>query len=554
MSTRCRRLSTTRVIFAILLAAIVVVFAVAARRPTDPDIRRYYAYANATLGRGYDAFYIRTGEAWERAFVTGERSELDEYARTDGVLKVGPAQPLLPYRDFFVEYPPGFFLAVLPPALMARSLAQYKWLFQAWMAVCLAGAVLMCGCIARELNASEGRGIHHLALWTVIAAFALGKVTLQRYDALISLLICTMCWATLRGRPRLLGVATGVAVTAKLVPGFGFLVCGLYLLHTKRARELATAAVTSAATGLVVCAPAFAGGGAGLLDVLRYAANRPLEYESTAAAVLGLWSAVDRSSAAITYAYGSTNVVGDYAAQALAAATGAGVIALVIVYAWTWIALQASTLAQQPRVLVAGMLVSMALLTVFAKVSSVQYLIWLMPLGLLDGLSHPPRFRLLLLCGALVLAQIGYPLASAAVERLEPWAFAVVLLRQVTVLLWSVQVMRDAIQTTDTSTSGDYSVVRPGPTLTRRKFVRWPGGNACQRRIMSISARSFSRRRAASWARRPGGFLKGLLQNRDTARSLGRRAARLLLMMSSSDATHIAWPPTSIMLARSRTP
>jgi hypothetical protein len=43
----------------------------------------------------------------------------------------------------------------------------------------------------------------------------------------------------------------------------------------------------------------------------------------------------------------------------------------------------------------------------------------------------------------LLLALIGHPVASTAAERLEPWAFAVVMLRQIVVLLWSVHSFRD---------------------------------------------------------------------------------------------------------------
>src|SRR5262245_44201443 len=49
-------------------------------------------------------------------------------------------------------------------------------------------------------------------------------------------------------------------------------------------------------------------------------------------------------------------------------------------------------------------------------------------------------------------------------------------------------------------------------TRRRRKCVRWEGGSACQRRIMSRNASSASRLTAASRARRPGRFFKGFLQ------------------------------------------
>src|SRR5262249_31637812 len=67
----------------------------------DGDLSRYLAYANATLGRPYQTFYVRPLEGW-----TGPQPE------TTGVDPDDPRQapphvperPLVPYRDFSIEY------------------------------------------------------------------------------------------------------------------------------------------------------------------------------------------------------------------------------------------------------------------------------------------------------------------------------------------------------------------------------------------------------------------------------------------------------------------
>src|SRR5262245_38778896 len=74
----------------------------------DGDIARYLAYANAVLGRPYQGWFVRPIEGWRvdtRAYDTG-RDFMDP-AETPPVV---PAAPLVPWRDFSVEYPPGFFL------------------------------------------------------------------------------------------------------------------------------------------------------------------------------------------------------------------------------------------------------------------------------------------------------------------------------------------------------------------------------------------------------------------------------------------------------------
>src|SRR2546427_639615 len=73
----------------------------------DADPRRYFAYANAVLGRPCSGYYVRTEAAWREEFDQG--SERDP----DLVPDVVPAGPLVPYRDFAVEYPPLFFPAVV---------------------------------------------------------------------------------------------------------------------------------------------------------------------------------------------------------------------------------------------------------------------------------------------------------------------------------------------------------------------------------------------------------------------------------------------------------
>ena len=134
--------------------------------------------------------------------------------RGSNVIRIGRRQPLLPYRDFQVEYPPGFFLAVLPPALLTRSERSYTILFQAWMAMLLTLAALVCRRIAVYLGRAPT--LVDIVLWTTVAGLAVGKVTVQRYDALVALLLCIMCWATLARRPVAIGLAAGIAVGVKL--------------------------------------------------------------------------------------------------------------------------------------------------------------------------------------------------------------------------------------------------------------------------------------------------------------------------------------------------
>ena len=62
----------------------------------NDDIRRYYAYANALLGKPYYRYFVRSAESWREEFHTGNPA-----IPNDDTLVV-PEKPLLSYRDYLV--------------------------------------------------------------------------------------------------------------------------------------------------------------------------------------------------------------------------------------------------------------------------------------------------------------------------------------------------------------------------------------------------------------------------------------------------------------------
>src|SRR5437660_7842484 len=181
---------TQRLALAAVLTAAVAILARSAHT-TDADTHRYFAYCNALLGRPYDAFYVRTSNEWEHAFISGNRSQLNESDRTSMTV-VHPNRRLTPYRDFEVEYPPGFFVAALPVGLLARNATEYKIGFGVWMSALLVLATWLCVLTSRYIAGSIPS--IDISVGMCAAAFALGGVTIERYDALVSMLLCLMCW------------------------------------------------------------------------------------------------------------------------------------------------------------------------------------------------------------------------------------------------------------------------------------------------------------------------------------------------------------------------
>src|SRR5918912_155110 len=91
----------------------------------------------------------------------------------------------LPYRDVFVEYPPGAFAAFLPPT--AFGAAHYNAAFKTLMALCGVATIVLVALVLAELGASRRRVYGAVALLAV-APVALGPISLNTYDAWPALL------------------------------------------------------------------------------------------------------------------------------------------------------------------------------------------------------------------------------------------------------------------------------------------------------------------------------------------------------------------------------
>ena len=124
----------------------------------------------------------------------------------------------VPYRDFFIEYPPGSLPAFIPPALLSASRDGYINLFSLEMALTLAVTLLLTALTARRL-----RGSHAWILPAVtfaLAALLLYPVAITRYDAVVALTLgLAVFFAALGGRFLVLAYASlGLGAAAKVVP------------------------------------------------------------------------------------------------------------------------------------------------------------------------------------------------------------------------------------------------------------------------------------------------------------------------------------------------
>jgi len=411
----------------------------------DNDISRYLAYANAMLGRPFQPYYVRSLDGW-----TGPQPDKSVGPDPDDPLQTPPHRPdrpLVPYRDFLVEYPPGFFLLAVPPALLGLGLDGYRLLFSLAMALLLTAALLACHRIARVLRPLAPPSPVAAA---ALLALLLGTVAVRRFDAIVALSLCLFLDGCLRRKPVLSGVALGIGVVTKLVP---MLVVPLALVHwvaLRRWRDLAVALGVAGLVVLVVGGPFLAVAGGQLLDVLRYHGQRPLEVESTGAALLTIGRFCDPASAWRVAAYGCDNVVGPGDRFLLPLAGLAPFVATAAIVVWSVVQTRrASGTAEGERlsgeVLVRAACATLAASMTLGKVFSAQYMTWLLPAGVLVSVldtGSRRRTALGLLGGAMLLTQLNQHIFFGLLgEGPQPLMGALILGRNLLVMAWAVWVL-----------------------------------------------------------------------------------------------------------------
>jgi uncharacterized membrane protein len=289
---------------------------------------------------------------------------------------------------------------------------------------------------------SELPGTRSDVAWAALAALLLGVVTTHRYDASVALALAFGCWALVDDRPVLFGLAAAAAFVLKGVPLIAFPPLAMVWFRERRYRELTVFVSTAAAASALVMLPALWTAGSAMLDMARYHAVRPIQLESTWGALLGFVHAVRSGFVSVEKTFGSTNTTGTLASIVAPISTAATVLALLIVYLLTWRRMSDPSPAGRRRAALDGLLASLAVFMAFGKVCSPQYLVWILPIGLVASRASLTSRPLVLLLLTFGLTQAIYPVTYGALESLEPWALCLVLGRNVLLLVWAALAMR----------------------------------------------------------------------------------------------------------------
>jgi uncharacterized membrane protein len=303
----------------------------------------------------------------------------------------------VPYRDFFMEYPPGALAVFLPPFAFGSS--HYNAAFKVLMALCGVAMLMLVAWLLARFGASSRR------LWTgvmllALSPIALGPISLNTYDAWPALLTVAALALLVAGRPVVALSLVGVAFAAKVYPVVLLPPAFLFVWRTAGRAAALRALAAFAAVSAAIVGPFLALAPDGLAESFRAQAARGLQVESlggsllAAADRLGVYSAtvVHRTGRAISY-----ELTGSLP-EVLAAVSSAAQVSAVLVVAWLYLRGQ-----DDPRRLAISFAAAIAGFLAFTRFFSPQYLVWLVPFVVFLG---PAAW--LVAAFALVLAQLWF--------------------------------------------------------------------------------------------------------------------------------------------------
>ena len=397
----------------------------------DSDTRYYYSVAQAALGRPYQLRHVQPyDDALQGAAAGADVGET-----------IAPPRPLLPWRDFLLEYPPGMLAVILAPSFVTSDRDTYFTIFNLEMEFLLTLAVYFSVRTADLLRADGTRVLFQAILLTA----ALGEVAVRRYDPSVALAISAAIYALAAKRPGASGGALAFGVALKGVPLLLAPMIALWFVsrrdwHGLRAALYGFGIVMGAATSgyLAIAWPR-------VFDSFAYHVDRPIQMESIYSAFLMMLRVFWPHILSIEHSYGSYNIVSPYEPILRVFASIAVIAGIAAAYAWAYRRIGAAR--DDRERFVSLIFASCACLIAFislGKVSNTQYLVWLIPLGALAGAlsAGDGRWRLVIAC-ALAQAVCPFLYTTIVAGRLAGIDGLIILARDFALWRWLFKIAND---------------------------------------------------------------------------------------------------------------
>ncbi|HEY2311159.1 MAG TPA: glycosyltransferase 87 family protein [Gaiellaceae bacterium] len=343
----------------------------------------------------------------------------------------------VPYRDFSLEYPPGFLLPALAPTATAPAddFGAYVRGFDRWMAG--AGVALLVFAAFGLTALRAERKQFALALgFIALSPLLVGLLMFSRFDLWPTALAVGGLSALLAGRDRTGGALLGAAIAAKLWPVVlvPLALVWVWRRHGRAATVKWSAIVVGTCAAFFVPFAVLAPGGLGHSFGLQI--DRPLQLESLGSTVLLAAHSLGGLGVTEASTYGSANIV----AHGATAMADASAVAQLLALCAIWVAFARGP-ARGDRLAIASA-ACVAVFIAFGKVFSPQYLIWLIPFVALAR----RRLASLLLAAALVATQFYWPSHYDELLSFKPFATGIVLTRDLVVVAIAVELGRALLE------------------------------------------------------------------------------------------------------------
>jgi uncharacterized membrane protein len=315
----------------------------------------------------------------------------------------------IPYRDFYVEYPPGALPMFVLPAI--GDAEGYPMRFKAFAAALGAALVALVALSLGAIRAPPSR-VFAATAFVAAAPAALGPVFIVNFDVWPAALTAAALAAALHGRFRLAHAALAAGVAAKLYP---LVLLPLLFLHVHRRagrREALVGVGVFAAVLATSALPFLVLGPGGVRATFESLLRRPLQIESLGSSLLLAAHQLGLYEPTVNSDYNSQNLGGSLPDLLVVLSTVALVSSLGAIY------VLAARRAAIRETLLVGAAAAVCATVAFGKVLSPQLLVWLVPLVPLVA-GRRGLLAASLLAVALVLTQSWFPSRYGGVVRLE---------------------------------------------------------------------------------------------------------------------------------------
>jgi uncharacterized membrane protein len=304
----------------------------------------------------------------------------------------------VPYRDFFMEYPPGALIVFIPADVATR--AHYNAVFKGLMALCGVAALVLVALVLLRLHTTVAR-LWSSVLLVAVSPIALGPISLNTYDAWPALLTIAALLGLLAGCDVLAGALLGLGFAAKAYPLVVLPAAIVWTWRLRGRRPAAGVVAAFLAVALVVVVPFLALAPHGLLESFRSQAARGLQIESLGAQVL---VAAHHAGLYTTHVAHHTRGAVTYDLEGTTARIVGAVSSLLQVAAVAWVTWRYARGRDDPERLAIAFAAAVTGFLAFTRFFSPQYLVWLIPLvPLVDSVAAWS-----ILAAALVLDQVWF--------------------------------------------------------------------------------------------------------------------------------------------------